>query len=111
MKFLGEYNFEAASVYKEKLEDEDIFPTVEEVGGYFGASWATMGTLRPMLRLFVEDGDYGKAVGVIKDIERDFEKKVEIDGKEADKAMIKIVMAIALIFLLGVVLLIGYDHL
>ncbi len=98
MKFLGEYNFEAASLYKDKLEDEEIFPTAEEVGGFFGASFVTMGSFKPRIRLFVEDNEYDKAVGLIKDLERNFETKVEVDGKEADKVMLKIVIGILILF-------------
>ncbi len=100
MKFLGEYSFETASSYKDKLEDEEIFPKVEEVGGYFGASWVTMGTLRPRIRLYVEDHDYDRAVGLIKNLERDFEKKVEVDGKEADKVMLRIIIVVVSVVLL-----------
>jgi len=104
MKFLGEYNFETANAYQEKLEAEGIFPPTEEVGGYFGASWATMGTLRPRIRLYVEDADFEKARGLIKEVEQGFEKKLEVDGKEADQVMITIGMAIVLSFVISAII-------
>ena len=104
MKFLGEYNFETAKAYQEKLEAEEIYPKVEEVGGYFGASWATMGTLHPRIRLYVEDTDYERANALIKDVEQGFIKKLEVDGKEADRVMTTIGMAIVLSLITGAIL-------
>jgi len=104
MKFLGEYSSETANIYKDKLEGEDIFATIEEVGGYFGGSFATMGSIKPRIRLTVEDNDYDKAVNLIKDLEKNFETKVAVDGKEADKVMIKVVMVLVCLFTLAIYL-------
>src|ERR1017187_4650497 len=93
MKLLGEYSQGTGNKYLDYIKEKGIEVQAESIPREY-VSDRGMQRIAMDVKLLVKEEDYDKALAFIKDCELQSNKNVELESKEANKTMLKIVIGI-----------------